>query len=80
MKKYYYIMITRHFYGEKSKSALVRNVNCHVMELPYKSAKEHVEWLNGARYVPGNNESGRPDYAVVGTDSNRGLALIARQW
>ncbi|TRZ47843.1 MAG: hypothetical protein D4S01_11510 [Dehalococcoidia bacterium] len=80
MKKQYYIMIHRNFYGCKSTRSLERNLYGHVMWLPYKAAKEYIEYLNEHPYYLSHNEAGRPIYKIVGTDSMLGISLANSEW
>ena len=71
MKKYY-IEIKRHYYGPESATNLLRNEMGHIWEGTYKEAKEEIEAMESAIYYLSHNESGRPDYSIVGVDSIRG--------
>lgn len=78
--KHYYIAKTQYYYGPKSRASLERNLNGHCLTLPYKEAKEYIVWMEESTYILGHNESGRPNYRIVGVDSDRGMALINREW
>ncbi len=74
--KLYYIVSTRHFYNSRSIARIELSYgDMHPLRLPYAEAKQYKEWLDQSTYVTSHNESGAPDYKLVGTDSDRGMSL-----
>ncbi len=59
----------KNFYGPETQRSLVTSDDGYALLFDSKQAAEdHIEMLDDAVYYTSNNESGRPDYAVIRAD------------